>query len=204
MRYAWVNISTISDFEVSTICDGASMLCALKGTGISMVIASSPPAADFLASPRCYRRRMKRARGSAGWCASVARRGSRRGSKVQDDESSRWTISSCRPGRWAGLDRARLAYLLRGNREGGGGVASASRQPVARGPEKRRHDVTHTHTPACVGRHELCALFGVWRHADRPTKKLLSKPTLSRLSSTMILQKYLLAIAHIATDVIVS
>lgn len=54
MRYAWVNISTISDFEVSTICDGASMLCALKGIGISMVIASSPPAADFLASPRCY------------------------------------------------------------------------------------------------------------------------------------------------------
>lgn len=54
MRYAWVNISTISVFEVSTICDGASMLCALKGIGISMVIASSPPAADFLASPRCH------------------------------------------------------------------------------------------------------------------------------------------------------
>lgn len=85
MRYAWVNISTISVFEVSTICDGASMLCALKGIGISMVIASSPPAADFLASPRCYRRRMKRARGSAGWCASVARRaGRRRVTKVQD------------------------------------------------------------------------------------------------------------------------
>jgi hypothetical protein len=30
------------------------MLCALKGIGISMVIASSPPAADFLASPRCH------------------------------------------------------------------------------------------------------------------------------------------------------
>jgi hypothetical protein len=36
---------------VSTDWDGASMLCALNGTGTSMVIASSPE--DFLARPRC-------------------------------------------------------------------------------------------------------------------------------------------------------
>ena len=92
MRYAWVNISTISDFEVSTICEGASMLCALKGTGISMVIASSPPAADFLASPRCYRRRIE----AGEWVSGMigvgrgkgphAAGGLRRVTKVQDDD----------------------------------------------------------------------------------------------------------------------
>lgn len=54
MRYACVNMLTISDLLVSTDWDGASMLCALNGTGTSMVIASSSfEPEDFLARPRC-------------------------------------------------------------------------------------------------------------------------------------------------------
>ena len=54
MRYACVNMFTISDLLVSTDWDGASMLCDLNGTGTSMVIASSSTEPeDFLARPRC-------------------------------------------------------------------------------------------------------------------------------------------------------
>ena len=65
--------------------------------------------------------------------------------------------------------------------------------------------MSHTHTHPRASGATNCVLFLAFGATPiDPQKKLLSKPTLSRLSSTMILQKYLLAIAHIATDAIVS
>ena len=174
MRYAWVNMSTISDLEVSTICDGASMLCALKGTGISMVIASSPPAADFLASPRCYRRRIE-AGERVSKVVGVGREkgppppGRRRVTKVQD------AISSCSPGRGAGSIAPRVAYLLRGDREGGVWQSRARRASPLPAALRSAAMMSHTHTHArCVAarrtvrRVVLFFLAAVWR--SRGTK----------------------------------
>ena len=48
MRYAWVNMSTISVLVVSTLCEGGAIRCVSNGTGISTVIVGSA-SEDFLA-----------------------------------------------------------------------------------------------------------------------------------------------------------